>query len=68
MLDFRFLTKNEVFGSEQLDILKKYGSKCAITDFAVLLGGYVPDLLGGDISDYPFVEENSKKERCSDRL
>ena len=65
MLDFRFLTKNEVFGSEQLDILKKYGSKCAITDFAVLLGGYVPDLLGGDISDYPFVEENSKKERCS---
>jgi len=40
-LDFTFLTKEQTFGEYQLEILKKYGTKCAITDFAILLGGYV---------------------------
>ena len=40
MLDFRFLTTAQVFG---LDILKKYGSRCTITDFAILLGGKVTE-------------------------
>lgn len=43
MLDFTFLEENQIFGDKQLDIFKKYGTKCAITDFAILLGGYVAD-------------------------
>lgn len=42
-LDFTFLTEDQTFGDNQLGILKKYGTKCAITDFAILLGGYVSD-------------------------
>ena len=41
MKDFTFLTEEQIFGDDQLDILKKYGTKCAITDFSILLGGYV---------------------------
>ena len=41
MLDFTFLTDEQCFGDKQLDILKKYGTKCAITDFSILLGGAV---------------------------
>lgn len=40
-MDFTFLTEKQIFGYEKLDILKKYGAKCAITDFSILLGGYV---------------------------
>ena len=38
MLDFTFLTEEQCFGYKQLDILKKYGTRCAITDFSILLG------------------------------
>ena len=42
--DFTFLTKEQCFGDNQLEILKKRGTKAAITDFSILLGGYVsPD-------------------------
>ena len=40
MSDFTFLTKEQCFGENQLDIFKKRGTKAAITDFAILLGGY----------------------------
>ena len=43
MSDFTFLTEEQCFGDEQLDILKKRGTKSAITDFSVLLGGYIDD-------------------------
>lgn len=33
-----FLKEDLVFGNNQLDILKKYGTKAAVTDFAILLG------------------------------
>jgi len=36
MSDFTFLTEEQV---DQLDILKKYGKKAAMTDFSILLGG-----------------------------
>lgn len=39
--DFAFLTKEQVFGKNKLDIIKRYGTKCDISDFAVLLGGIV---------------------------
>lgn len=38
-----FLTVEQIFGDAQLDIIKKYGTTCAITDFSILLGGYVDD-------------------------
>lgn len=41
MSNFTFLTEEQIFGNNPLDIIKKYGIKCAITDFSVLLGGYV---------------------------
>ena len=37
-LEFTFLTEKQV---EKLDILIKYGTRAAITDFAILLGGFV---------------------------
>ena len=40
-LDFTFLDEEQISGDKKLDILKKYGTKCAITDFAILLGGEV---------------------------
>ncbi len=43
MSDLTFLTKEQCFGDEKLDILKKRGTKAAITDFSILLGGSVPD-------------------------
>ena len=56
MLDLTFLTEEQIFGNSQLDILRRYGTKCAITDFSILLGGYVSD---GWYTD----EGNSKKDR-----
>ena len=41
MSEFTFLTEEQVFGDKQLDILKKYGTKAAISDYAILLGGSV---------------------------
>ena len=38
-----FLTEEQYFGSNQLEVIKKRGTKAAITDFAILLGGYVSD-------------------------
>lgn len=46
MSDFTFLTTGQIFGdnnTEKLDIFKKLGSLSAITDFSILLGGYVND-------------------------
>lgn len=43
MSSFTFLTEEQIFGSNQLDIIKKRGTKAAITDFSILLGGYVSD-------------------------
>ena len=36
-----FLTEEQ---TQQIDILEKYGTACAITDFSILLGGYVNDV------------------------
>ena len=52
MLEFTFLTKKQVTGIRQIDILKKYGRKCAITDFAILLGGFASDSHTVDYSFY----------------
>ena len=41
MSDFTFLTKEQCFGKEKLDIFEKRGTQAAITDFSILLGGWV---------------------------
>ena len=43
MSDFTFLTEEQYFGDDKLDILGKRGTKAAITDFSILLGAYVSD-------------------------
>ena len=43
MSNFTFLTEEQYFGSDKLDILEKRGTKAAITDFSILLGAYVSD-------------------------
>jgi len=53
MEDITFLSVEEI---KQSKILKKYGKKCSITDFSILLGGYVSSCEYTD-------EGNSQKER-----
>lgn len=43
MSNLTFLTQEQCFESDKLDILQKRGTKAAITDFSILLGGYVSD-------------------------
>ena len=40
MSNLTFLTQEQCFESEKLDILQKRGTKAAITDFSILLGGW----------------------------
>ena len=56
MNNFTFLTDEQLFGDNKLDIISRHGTKCAITDFSILLGGYVS-------SDYYTSEGNTKKDR-----
>ena len=56
MNNFTFLTDEQIFGNNQLDIISRYGTKCAITDFSILLGGYVS-------SNYYTSEGNTRKDR-----
>lgn len=60
-LDLTFLTLGQIFEEpelveNQLEIIKRYGTKAAITDFAILLGGKVS-------SDDYTSEGNTKKNR-----
>lgn len=41
MSNWTFLTEDMYWGDNQLEVFKKRGTKAAITDFAILLGGYV---------------------------
>lgn len=40
-MNFTFLTEEEIFSEKKLRIFRKYGTKAAITDFSILLGGFV---------------------------
>ncbi len=42
MNNFTFLTGDQYFDN-QISIIKKRGTKAAVTDFAILLGAYVSD-------------------------
>ena len=56
MSEFTFLTDEQIFGDNKLEVLKKYGTRCAITDFSILLGGFVS-------SNYYTSEGNTLKNR-----
>ncbi len=56
MSEFTFLTDEQIFGNNPLDIISRYGTKCSITDFSILLGGYVS-------SNYYTSEGNTRKDR-----
>ena len=56
MNNFTFLTDEQIFGNNKLDIISRYGTKCAITDFSILLGGYVSQ-------DCYTSEGNARKDR-----
>ena len=45
-LDFTFLKKEQIWGEDSLDVIKKYGTKVAPTDLALLLGCYVTSRSG----------------------
>jgi hypothetical protein len=52
MEDFTFLTKEQI---KELDIMKYYGTKAVISDFAILLGGYAT-------KEYYISDNSSKKD------
>ena len=56
MNNFTFLNNEQIFGKDQLEIIRIYGTKCAITDFSILLGG-------GVSSEYYTSEGNTRKDR-----
>ena len=41
MSDFTFLTEEQIWGSNQIDVMNKRGTKAVITDFSILLGVYI---------------------------
>lgn len=50
MQEMTFLSIEQIFGEKRLEIIKHYGTRCAITDFAILLDGFVLNnyhILGG---------------------
>ncbi len=41
--EFTLLDEDQVFGRNSIDLINNIGGRCAITDFAILLGAYVSD-------------------------
>ena len=38
--EITLLSKKQVFGNQELEVIKRIGTKYAVTDFAILLGGF----------------------------
>ena len=61
MLNFTFLTKNQVTGPNRLEIFDKIHISAHITDFAILLGGFYDDMnLPNNRLGYYWTKENVK--------
>ena len=54
--EFTLLSDEQTFGSQEIDVIERLGTKCALSDFAILLGAYVS-------SDYHVDENSSSKGR-----
>lgn len=57
MCKLTFLTQEQCFESDKLDIFGKRGTKAAVTDFYILLGGAVENFLG-----YQHIDSDSSLE------
>ena len=55
MLDFTFLTEKQIFGNKELEVFEKRGTIAQLTDFSILLGGYVSN-------NYYYDDSNLSKE------
>ena len=65
MSNFTFLTQEQCFGRDKLDILKKRGTKAAITDFSVLLGEHVEnDIEERTTGDYWTKSDDGANDAC----
>lgn len=53
---FTLLSEKQIFGRKRIDVIGQLGAKCAISDFAILLGAYVS-------SDYHVDGDSSLKGR-----
>lgn len=47
-----FLTQNQLYDDTALDVIKKRGTKAVITDYAIILGGYVSNFDDGSNLKY----------------
>ena len=56
--EFTLLSDEQTFGSRKIDVIRQNGGRCAISDFAILLGAYV-------YSDYHVYGDSSLKGRTS---
>ena len=56
--EFTLLTDEQTFGNNKIDVIKKMGGKCAVSDFAILLGACVSSV-------YYVYEDNSIRRRTS---
>jgi len=59
-IELTLLSEEEIWGDKQLDVLRQYGTKSAITDLVVLTGGYCEDSC-----TYMAPDDNSLKGRTS---
>ena len=57
--EFTLLSYEQTFGRSKIDVIERLGGKCAISDFAILLGSHTYD-------DYYIDDDSSLKGRASD--
>ena len=50
-MDFTFLTKDQIFGANALDVIKRYGTPAQTTDLAAILGAYMDSTGRPDLED-----------------
>ena len=55
--EFTLLTDEQTFGNNKIDVIKKMGGKCAVSDFAILLGA-------DESHDYHIDGDSSLKKRA----
>ena len=48
--EFTLLSYEQTFGSQRIDVIRQMGRRCAISDFAILLGAIVSDYMTDDSS------------------
>ena len=55
--EFTLLSWEQVFGKQRIDVIKRLGAKCAVTDFAILLGASLDTSPAAHL--YAYLEDDS---------